>query len=115
MRAETASISVPPSRALVGVTSPPCEPRLALGVGQVSEREDPFADMGGAHLASLDNAGGGGVSESFEVSEHETKALGAVSEYVLPDNESGAQVGDDACHFGPEPPLIIGAPSMAGG
>ena len=33
-RALTASISVPPSRLLRGVTRPPFVPRLAVGVGQ---------------------------------------------------------------------------------
>jgi len=34
VRDETASISVPPSRLLRGVTLPPLVPRLAVGVGQ---------------------------------------------------------------------------------
>jgi hypothetical protein len=40
VRAETASTSVPPSRAFEGVTSPACEPKLALGVGHIVTKSE---------------------------------------------------------------------------
>jgi hypothetical protein len=47
MRADSASIKVPPSRPFVGVTRPPLSARLAVGVGQ---NPDALAEMVGATI-----------------------------------------------------------------
>jgi hypothetical protein len=81
----------------------------------VGHNEHPGPWVWGAHLTSADGAGGGGVSEPFEVSEHETKPSGAVSVHVLPDDPSRSEGVGDTGHLGPEPAGVFDAESEAGG
>lgn len=68
-----------------------------------------------AHLASADNSGTGGVSELFEVSEHETKTARPVPDDVFSENVGRPQSIHNGCELGPEPALVIGAATLAGG
>jgi len=106
MRADTASTSVPFSRALAGVTSPAWLPSVALGVGQLGEAKDALTPMRRPHLASADNAGTGNVSESFKISQDETKSFGPVPKNVLSDHPTRPDSGDDTRHLRPQPTLI---------
>jgi hypothetical protein len=115
MTSDTASISVPPARALLGLISPPLLPRLAVGVGQLGEDKDPLSDVRGSHRASADNAGTGGISESVEISEHETKALRSVPHDVFEDDSGRPDVVNESGEFRPEPALILNAAPLAGG
>lgn len=83
-----------------------------VGVGKY---EDPRTPVRRPHLLSADNAGTGGVSESLEVSEDETKSPGPVSHDVLTDDVARPEGVNDAGHGRPEPALVIGSASLAGG
>jgi hypothetical protein len=94
--------------------SSPAPPRPASRAAGVGQDEDALTPVRRPHLASADNAGTGGVSESLKISEHETKSPGAVADDVLTDDVAGSDGVDDAGELRPEPPVIPGSASFSG-
>jgi hypothetical protein len=80
----------------------------------VGQDEHPGPWVWGAHFASSEYAGVGGVSELLQVSQNGWQSSGAVTEDVLGDDPGGLQVGDDLGHLRPKPSGIVVAESGAG-
>ena len=131
VRALSASISVPPSRALSGVTKPPFVPRLLVGVGHCftnscglgarplansglrivlraiaamgvcSHKPEPVPLMGGTNVGSSQHCPATVIPERGQVTEHSSESPSKEGWAVLHERESGSNLANDPRHVGP--------------
>lgn len=140
-RAETASISVPPSRLLRGVARPPFVPKLLVGVGQcltavarpsplfalaplrllfpqtvgVGHKPKPVALMWGANVGSSQHCPSAVIPERGQVTEHSSESPSNEGWAVFHEDEAGSNVAHDARHVGPHAgALSVDAGALSG-
>jgi hypothetical protein len=98
-RADTASISVPPSRALLGDTSPPWSPSVAVGVGH---KPEPVPLVRGANVGSSQHSPPRVIPEFGKVAEDSSKPSMNERWGVLHEDESGSYFANHPRHLSPE-------------
>jgi hypothetical protein len=99
VRAETASIRLPPSRDFRGVISPPWLPSVATGVGH---NPDSLALVGSAGVDSAQHSPARIIPQRGQVSENSSKPARSEDWGVFHEDVAGSNLANDSGHLSPE-------------